>query len=170
MPERISSTLVIGTLAAISVLLTNYWIQVPIWVVFVAWASFFAAGGGYLGARSTLIMGSAGVLSATSTLIAATALGGSVWAVAACCIVGAGSLVAIGHFPIFAFTPAGFFGFAATAGTLEATGSLVTDPLTFSHASVLVFIAFIVGIGFGIASESIPRMLVPPRPQESRLA
>jgi uncharacterized protein (DUF983 family) len=45
MSERIMTTLVIGLLAAGSVLLTNYWIHVPIWVVFVAWASFFAAGG-----------------------------------------------------------------------------------------------------------------------------
>jgi hypothetical protein len=163
MSERTASTMVIGLLAAASVLLTNYWIHVPIWVVFIAWASFFAAGGGLLGARSTLLMGGAGVLSATATLICATALGGSVWAVAACCIVGAGALVAIGHFSVFAFTPAGFLGFASTAGTLEATGRLVTDPLTFSHASVLVLVAFVVGIGFGIASEFIPRMLAPAR-------
>ena len=157
MTERITSTLVIGLLAAVSVLLTSYLIPVPIWVVFIAWASFFAAGGGYLGARSTLIMGFAGAASATATLIVASALGGAAWVVALCCIAGAGVLVAIGHFPFFAFTPAGFFGFASTAGTLEATGRLVTDPPTFSHPSLLVLGAFIVGTGFGIASEVIPR-------------
>src|SRR3954468_23896794 len=130
MSERIISTLVIGLLAAASVLLTNYWIHIPIWVVFIAWASYFAAGGGYAGARSTLIMGIAGVLSATATLIAATALGGSPIAVAACCIAGGGVPVALGHFSIFSFTPAGFFGFASTAGTLAATGRLITDTPT----------------------------------------
>jgi hypothetical protein len=160
MSERIISTLVIGLLAAGSVLLTNYWVHVPIWVVFIAWASFFAAGGGYLGARSTLIMGTAGILSATATLLVATALGGSAVAVAVCCIAGAGVLVAIGRFPIFAFTPAGFFGFASTAGTLAATGRLITDTPTFSYPSVLVVVAFVVGTGFGLVSEFIPRKLL----------
>jgi hypothetical protein len=67
--------------------------------------------------------------------------------------------VIIGHFPIFAFTPAGFFGFASTAGTLDATGRLITDTPTFSHPSVLVVAAFVVGTGFGIMPEFIPRKL-----------
>lgn len=161
MSQRLVSTVVIGLLAAVSVLFTTYVLAVPIWVVFIAWASFFAAGGGGLGARSTLAMGAAGILSATATLITATALGGSVWAVAGCCIVGAGALVAIGQIPLFSFTPGGFLGFASTAGTIAATQSSITDPVGFAHPSVLVAVAFVVGVAFGLISEYLPAKLMP---------
>lgn len=153
MPARVASTVVIGLLAGLSCLVTAFAVPVPIWVVFVAWASFFAAGGGLAGARSTLVMGLAGVLSATLTLLAVTALGGSAWAVAGCVVVGAGALVAIGHWSPFSFTPAGFFGFASTVGTIAATDSAVTAPFGFAHPAVLVVVAFAVGVVFGLASE-----------------
>ncbi|MBS1691552.1 MAG: DUF1097 domain-containing protein [Actinobacteria bacterium] len=163
MSQRVVSTVVVGLLAAVSVVFTAYVVIVPIWVVFIAWACFFAAGGGGQGARSTLVMGAAGIISATLTLIAGAALGGSVWAVAACCIVGAGALVAIGHFPLLSFTPAGFLGFASTAGTIAATQSSITDPVAFTHPSVLVGVAFVVGVAFGLTSEYLPAKLTPAR-------
>ncbi|WP_232719325.1 DUF1097 domain-containing protein [Gordonia metallireducens] len=154
-----ASTLVIGLLAAVSVLFTNYVLDVPIWVVFIAWASYFAAGGGPSGARSTLVMGMAGVVSATITLLVANAMGGEAWVVALCCIGGAGVLAAISGIPWLSFTPAGFLGFASTAGTIAATGSAVNDPVSWQHPSVLVAGAFVVGVAFGMASEYLPALL-----------
>lgn len=153
MPARIASTVAIGLLAGVSCLFTAFAVPVPIWVVFVAWACFFAAGGGLAAARSTLVTGAAGVLSATLTLLAATTLGGSAWAIAGCVVLGAGALVALGHFPPLAFTPAGFLGFASTVGTIAATDSAITDPVGLGHPAVLVVAAFVIGVGFGLCSE-----------------
>ncbi|MCK8612366.1 DUF1097 family protein [Gordonia sp. C13] len=56
-------------------------------------------------------------------------------------------------------TPAGFLGFASTAGTVAATGSAVNDPVSWQHPSVLVAGAFVVGVAFGMASEYLLTLL-----------
>jgi Protein of unknown function (DUF1097) len=155
MSPRIADTVSIGLLAGLSCLLTAYVIDVPIWVVFIAWASFFAAGGGVGAALTTLAMAGLGIVSAVLTLLAAAALGGSPPAVAGCVVVGAGALVVIRNAGLLRFTPAGFFGFAAVVGTIAATGTSVDAALTVSHPAALVTVAVILGVGFGVASEHL---------------
>jgi hypothetical protein len=153
MPARVASTVSIGLLAGVSCLLTGFVIPVPIWVLFIAWASFFAAGGGVNGAARSMLMLVLGIASATATMLAITALGGSTWAVAGCVVLGAGVLVFITRDGLLNFTPAGFFGFASVVGTLEATGTPITAPINFSHPVLLVLGAVILGTVFGLASE-----------------
>lgn len=159
MPARVASTISIGLLAGLSCLLTGFVIPVPIWVLFIAWASFFAAGGGVNGAASSLLMLVLGVASATATMLAINALGGSTWAVAGCVVLGAGILVFITRDGLLNFTPAGFFGFASVVGTLEATGTSITAPIDFSHPVLLVLGAVILGTAFGLASEWLGGLL-----------
>ncbi|WP_245906178.1 DUF1097 domain-containing protein [Mycolicibacterium palauense] len=153
MSARLASTIAIGLLAGLSCLVTAYVITVPIWVLFISWASFFAAGGGVTGAKRSLVMSLLGIASATGTLLAIAALGGSPWAVAGCVVVGAGLLVVIATDDVLSFTPAGFFGFASTVGTIAATGLPITSPVSISHPVVLVVTATVLGILFGLASE-----------------
>lgn len=159
MSARIASTVSIGILAGLSCLLTGFIIPVPIWVLFIAWASFFAAGGGTAGAARSLVMLGLGVVSATATMLAITALGGSTWAVAGCVVIGAGILVFITRDGLLSFTPAGFFGFASVVGTIAATGTAVTAPVNFSHPVLLVVGALVLGTGFGYASEWLGGLL-----------
>lgn len=159
MSARIASTVAIGLLAGLSCLLTGFVIPVPIWVLFIAWASFFAAGGGRAGAMRSLVMLILGVVSATVTMLAITALGGSVWAVGGCVVIGAGILVFITRDGLLSFTPAGFFGFASVVGTLAATDTAITAPVNFSHPVLLVLGALLFGTAFGLASEWLGGLL-----------
>ena len=159
MSPRIASTVSIGLLAGLSCLLTGFLVPVPIWVLFIAWASFFAAGGGLDGAARSLVMNALGVASATATMLAITALGGSTWAVAGCVVIGAGILVFITREGLVSFTPAGFFGFASVVGTIAATGTAITAPVNVSHPVVLVVGAIVLGTAFGFASEWLGDLL-----------
>lgn len=159
MPARLASTVSIGLLAGLSCLLTGFVVTVPIWVLFIAWASFFAAGGGLEGAARSLTMAVLGVASATATMFAITALGGSTWAVAGCVVFGAGILVFVTRDGLLSFTPAGFFGFASVVGTLAATDTAITAPVNISHPVALVLGAFVLGTAFGLVSEWLGGLL-----------
>jgi hypothetical protein len=159
MPARLASTVAIGLLAGISCLLTGFVIPVPVWVLFIAWASFFGAGGGLNGAARSLVMLILGVTSATATMLAITALGGSTWAVGGCVVIGAGILALITSDGLLSFTPAGFFGFASVVGTLAATDTAITAPVNFSHPVLLVLGALVLGTAFGLASEWLGGLL-----------
>lgn len=159
MPARLASTVAIGLLAGLSCLLTGFVVPVPIWVLFIGWASFFAAGGGRNGATRSLTMLILGVASATATMLAITALGGSTWAVAGCVVLGAGILVFITRDGLLSFTPAGFFGFASVVGTLAATDTVITAPINLSHPVLLVLGALLLGTAFGLVSEWLGRLL-----------
>ena len=159
MPARAASTLTIGLLAGLSCLLTAYLVPVPIWMVFIAWACYFAVGGGAAGARQTVLMGLAGVVSATLSLLLINALGGSGWATALVVVFGAGVLVAIGYFSAFSFTPAGFLGFAGLVGVIGATGTGIADPPSAGHPIVLTLVAIVLGVAFGHLSERISGLI-----------
>ena len=154
MPERLAHTVSIGLLAGLACLVTGFFIPVPVWVLFIAWASFFAAGGGFDGAGRSLIMNALGVASATAVMLTISALGHTPWVVAGCVVFGAGILVVVTvKDSLLAFTPAGFFGFATLVGTIEATGTSITAPVNLSHPVVLTLGAIVLGTVFGLASE-----------------
>jgi len=153
MNSRHATTLSVAVLAGLSCLLTAYVVPVPIWVLFIAWASFFAAGGGTGGMVRSVVMNLAGVVSAAVSLALIGALGGSGWATALVVVAGAGILVLIGRPALLSFAPAGFFGFASTVAVCAATGAAVTDPVSTGHPLVLVVGALLLGALFGRVSE-----------------
>lgn len=164
MPARTASALVIGVLAVLSCLLTAYVIAVPVWVVFVGWAAFFAAGGGASGLAKSLLMLLVGVIVAVLVLIVVQPFGGSAWSVAVAVGVGAAILVALSAVKVFAFTPAGFLGFASTFGVLAAGHGGAFDPVSFTHPIVQVVIALILGVLFGLASGVLSTALTAKSP------
>jgi len=164
MHARTASTVVIGVLAALSCLLTAYVVMVPVWVVFIAWASFFAAGGGTSGLTKSLLMSVVGVVVGALVLLAVQPFGGSAWSVAVAVGLGAAILVALSAVKGFEFTPAGFLGFASLFGVVSAGGGGVLDPVSFTHPVVQVVIALILGTLFGLASGVIGAALTAKSP------
>src|SRR3977135_4658799 len=77
MDSRSALTLSIGVLGGVAVVVTAEIITVPIWVVFLTWASFFFVGGGVAGWVRSLSSNIVGVLIASASLYAAHLLGGS---------------------------------------------------------------------------------------------
>lgn len=163
MNERAAATLVIGVLGAGSFLVTVYLVTVPIWALFLAWASLVAAGGGIAGVRRSLPMAIVGIVSATATLLVAHVFGGGPWVTALCIVFGAGVLVAIGRFELFAFTPASFVGFAATVGIIGVTGGSIADAPSISHPAAIALMAMMLGTAFGFVAEQVAGALSRPR-------
>lgn len=155
LPSRIALAVSVGILAGIAGLLYGYSVLplTIIWASFIAWASFFAAGGGSKGFGHSVLANLAGVVIATLTLLAWIGTGATPIALGLLLVVGAGALVLISYVAVFSATPAAVLGFATTVGVVFATKTSVTDQLSFTHPTVATAIAVIVGAIFGFASE-----------------
>jgi hypothetical protein len=113
------------------------------WIGFVAWAAFFAAGGGAAGALKSVTGGLAGVLLTAATMAAVAALGGGLpWLMGLVALL-AFVLVAMADIPVLAYTPAAFLGAASFFGA----GAKVDETV------LLVSITWLAGVAFGFASE-----------------
>lgn len=155
MPERMIATLTIGLLAAASFLFTVYLVEVPIWVLFIGWASYVAAGGGRTGVTRSLPMVLLGVLSAAATLSVAAAFGAGPAITALCLIVGAGVLVALGALPALSFTPGAFLGYASTVGVMAVSGREAVSWPIFSTPALVVAAALSIGTAFGFIADAL---------------
>jgi hypothetical protein len=122
------------------------------WIGFVAWAAFFAAGGGKQGAIKSTAGGIAAVLLTAATLAAVNALGGGLpWLIGLVAVL-AFVLVAMGDIPVLAYTPAAFLGAASFFGAGGKTDETI----------LLVCITWIAGVAFGFASELIGKRVARP--------
>jgi len=163
MNQRVATTVTIGLLAAASFLVTVYLIKVPIWCLFIAWASYVAAGGGIGGARRSVLMGIVGILSATVSLTVAGWLGDTPVLTAVCLVFGAGVLVALSALPNLDFVPASFFGFASTVGVIAVTGRDVISSPILTAPPLIVLCAYLLGTAFGYVADRISGALASTR-------
>jgi hypothetical protein len=117
-----ASALGIGVLGAAAVLLTGTIVLVPVWVVFIAWASFFILGGGVGGLVRSVASNLTGVVIATVALFLSEGL--SLGLVLTAVAVGAGSaaMVQVSRVALLGAIPAIVWGFASTVGTVAVTG------------------------------------------------
>ena len=142
----------IGVLGAIDTFLTATIIPVPVWVTFIAWASFFILGGGVAGLKQSIACNLLGIAISSLTLLA-IALSPSTPLLAAIWVgVGSAAMVQASKVPLFAPTPAVVWGFASTVGTTVATGVPILHP-GWSHPTLVAAAAMIIGALFGFASE-----------------
>jgi hypothetical protein len=155
MSARTASIITFGILTGLACLVTALLIPVPVWMVFVAWASFFASGGGRTGLVRGLTANLVGEVIAILTILAITAAGGGAWVVAGFAVIAAAILVALGAIPLLSATPAAFLGFAATFGFFLGSPIQVTAPFSLGHPAVLVAGALVMGAIFGIVSEKL---------------
>src|SRR6188768_1123526 len=99
----------VGIFGALSTWLTATVWLLPVWVLFLAWASFFFVGSGPSGLVKSVACNWAGILIATCTLLAVSATTSAVLLAVA---VGIGSLtmVQVSRLPWLSATPAIVFG------------------------------------------------------------
>ncbi|MCF6389872.1 DUF1097 domain-containing protein [Mycobacterium sp. MBM] len=158
MDSRTALTLSIGVLGGVAVAFTATVITVPIWVVFLSWASFFFVGGGPAGWVRSVSSNLVGVLSASASLYAAHLLGGSLTATAIAVGVGSAVMVQASWVGLLSTTPAVVVGFASTVSTVAGTGQLVTAT-NISHPGLVAACACVLGATFGIASEYLANVM-----------
>jgi hypothetical protein len=98
-------TLSIGVLGGLAVALTAEVITVPIWVVFLTWASFFFVGGGMAGWVRSLSGNLVGVVIASASLYAAYPMGDSMWVTALAVDIGSAAMVQASWIWLFSTSP-----------------------------------------------------------------
>lgn len=122
------------------------------WIGFVAWASFFAAGGGGSALYKAGIPAFAAIVLTALTMHLVGAAGGGLAALIALVAVLAFVLVAMADITALSYTPAAFLG----AATFFGAGG---EPL---EKLVAVSLTWVVGLTFGYASESVGKKLTRP--------
>jgi len=158
MDSRSALTLSIGVLGGIAVAFTAEIITVPIWVGFLAWASFFFVGGGVSGWVRSVSSNLVGVVIASASLYAAHLMGGSLLATAFAVGVGSAVMVQASWVPLLSTTPAVVVGFASTVSTVAGTGNTITVT-TISHPGLVAATACVLGASFGILSEYVADLM-----------
>lgn len=142
----------IGVLGAIDTYLTATVILVPVWVTFIAWASFFILGGGKAGLIQSIVSNLTGILIASLTLLAIALTSDNAVVAAICVGFGSAAMVQVSKIPILTVIPAIVWGFASTVGTSVATGMPITTA-GLNNPGIVAAAAMILGGLFGYLSE-----------------
>lgn len=142
----------IGVLGAIDTYLTATLILVPVWVTFIAWASFFILGGKSSGLKQSIASNLTGIAIASLTLLTITSLNANSLIAAICVGVGSAAMVQASKVPLLTAVPAIVWGFASTVGTTVATAKPITTP-GLDNPALVAAAAMILGNVFGYLSE-----------------
>ncbi|CAN5667487.1 hypothetical protein BH10ACT9_BH10ACT9_04600 [soil metagenome] len=159
MSEKNALTLSIGVLGAVAVWLTALVIQVPVWVVFIAWASFFILGGGPRGLLQSAASNLTGIAIASLCLLVSEEATLGVWMTGVVVGLGSALMVAVSRVPLLAAIPAIVWGFASTVGTTAVTGREILYSDSIGHPVLMVVTAMLLGGVFGIASETLANVM-----------
>ena len=146
-------TISIGVLGAVDTWFTAVVFPLPVWVTFIAWASFVIVGGGTQGWVRSVACNLTGIVIASITLFVIGLLPES--ALIAAILVGLGSaaMVQASKLAPIPVIPAIVWGFASLVGTTFATGTPVTTPVFIGHPTLVAAAAMIVGATFGLLAE-----------------
>ncbi|MBD3885385.1 DUF1097 domain-containing protein [Phormidium tenue FACHB-886] len=142
----------IGVLGAVDTYLTATLILVPVWVTFIAWASFFILGGKSSGLKQSIASNLTGVAIASLTLLSIALLNANPLVAAICVGLGSAAMVQVSKIPLLSAVPAIVWGFASTVGTTIATGNPITAP-GLDNPALVAAAAMILGNVFGYLSE-----------------
>lgn len=152
-PPLVAAMISLGVLGAIDTYITATLIPVPVWVTFIAWASFFACGGGKAGFVKSLASNFTGIIIASITLVIIE-VGPSAPVFGAILVgLGTSAMVFASGVKLLDFPPAIVFGFASLVGTTAATQTTITGGEAGMHPTLVTMIAMAIGAGFGFASE-----------------
>ncbi|MGW1563005.1 DUF1097 domain-containing protein [Streptomyces sp. NPDC002144] len=142
----------IGVLGGVATLMTATVLTIPVWVIFIAWASFFILGAGTDGMLRSIASNLTGIVIASSTLLVIHGLGGGTAVAAVAVGVGSAAMVQASKIPLLSKIPAIVWGFASTVGTVSATGHGITTA-SLNNPALVAALAMVLGAVFGIASE-----------------
>ena len=151
-------TLSIGVLAVADTYLTGTLLPVPVWVTFIAWASFFVLGGGRAGFIKSVASNLTGLVIASLTLLCITTTSGSALAVAVLVGIGSAAMVQASKIKLLDVLPAIVWGFASTVGTTVATGKAITTA-GIANPALVAATALVTGAVFGFVSEVVGEAL-----------
>lgn len=151
-------TVSIGLLAFVDTYLTATVLPVPVWVTFIAWASFFVVGGGSRGFVRSVASNLTGLAIASLSLLAISGTSGSPVAAAICVGVGSAAMVQASKLKLLSILPAVVWGFASTVGTSVATGKAITTA-GIQNPALVAATALVTGAVFGIVSEAFAALL-----------
>jgi hypothetical protein len=158
-------TVSIGVLAVVDTYLTATLLPVPVWVTFIAWASFFVVGGGPQGFVQSVASNLTGLAIASLSLLAISGTSGSPLAAAICVGIGSAAMVQASKLKLLNVLPAIVWGFASTVGTSVATGKAITSA-GLQNPALVAAAALVTGAVFGIVSEALAGILShKPEPQ-----
>jgi hypothetical protein len=158
MKQLTAYTISIGILAFVDTYLTATILPVPVWVTFIAWASFFVVGGGSAGFVKSVASNLTGLAISSLSLLGMAYFGAS--PMSAAILVGAGSaaMVQASQFKLLNILPAIVWGFASTVGTTIATGKPITT-VGYDNPALIAAIALMTGAVFGYVSEIVGEAL-----------
>lgn len=162
MQSKEAYTVSIGLLAVVDTYLTATVLPVPVWVTFIAWASFFVVGGGTKGLVQSMASNLSGLAISALTLLAIAFSSGSPLAAAVCVGIGSAAMVQASKATLLAILPAVVWGFASTVGTTVATGKPITTP-GLDNPALVAATALVVGGLFGYISELLGEALTAKR-------
>ena len=151
-------TVSIGVLAVVDTYVTATVFPVPVWVTFIAWASFFVVGGGPRGFVQTVASNLTGLVIASLSLMAIASSGTAPLAAAICVGVGSAAMVQVSKLKLLNVLPAVVWGFASTVGTTVATGKAIT-AVGIQNPALVAAAALVTGAVFGIVSEAFGEAL-----------
>lgn len=166
-PPFVAAMISLGVLGAIDTYITATLIPVPVWVTFIAWASFFACGGGTAGIIKSVVSNFTGIIIASTTLLIIEV--GPSGPLFAAILVGLGTsaMVFASIKKLLDFTPAIVFGFASLVGTTAATQTTITGGEAGMHPTLVAMLAMVIGAAFGFASEVVTNAISAEKPAES---
>jgi hypothetical protein len=152
MKQQQAFTFSIGLLAFVDTYLTATILPVPVWVTFIAWASFFIVGGGNAGLFKSISSNLTGLVISSMTLLAIEFSG--LTPLTAAVMVGLGSAIMVqaSRLTLLNILPAIVWGFASTVGTTVATGKNITT-IGIDNPALIAATALVVGGLFGYVSE-----------------
>lgn len=162
MSETTALTVSIGVLGAVAVWFTGAVLLVPVWVVFIAWASFAALGGGGTGWIRAAGSAVAGVVIASLAILASEAGGAGLVLTGVAVGLGSAAMVQASRVGLLVL-PAIVWGFASTVGTTAVTGYAITATPPGNPAAIAA-VALVLGACFGYAAERLAALLARPRP------
>src|ERR1700744_516652 len=148
----------IGVLGGVDTFLTATILPIPVWVTFIAWASFFACGGGATGLVRSILSNWTGIIIATLSLVAISVLPATPIFAAISVGTGSGLMILVSASPRLGFPPATVFGFAAMVGTVAATGHAVTD-MGITHPTLIAAFSMLVGAACGCGPAAVANLL-----------
>ena len=166
MKSKEAYTVSIGLLAVVDTYLTATALPVPVWVTFIAWASFFIVGGGNKGLVRSVASNLAGLLISSVTLLAIASFPSAPIYAALLVGIGSAAMVQASKSTLLSILPAIVCGFASTVGTTVATGKPITTA-GLGNPALVAATALVVGALFGYASEWLGEALTE---KQARLA
>jgi Protein of unknown function (DUF1097) len=133
---------------------------VLIWAIFIAWASFYGAGGKEAGLQKSAVANIWGAICAAVALIVAQAMGVNALTAGLCVGVSVIVMILGAKVPALGAIPSAVYGYASTAALCLMGGALGGGAGAIVQAAIAIAVSMVIGNILGYVSEKIAGSLV----------